>query len=167
MSFFAKLPGESCYMDLLSPIGTLWIVASDAGVHAILFANGVTEEIFQRFSKNPDHPVLMKVAIQLREYFAGQRKDFDLPLAPFGTEFQHKVWNELRRIPFGKTASYGEQAQKIGQPRAIRAVGTANGRNPIAIVVPCHRVIGKNGSLTGFAGGLPNKKFLLTLEQSK
>ncbi|WP_444904163.1 methylated-DNA--[protein]-cysteine S-methyltransferase [Microbulbifer sp. CnH-101-E] len=103
-------------------------------------------------------------AQQLREYIAGQRKSFDLPLAPKGTEFQRRVWDALLQIPFGETRSYSQQAQWLGQPRAIRAVARANGANPIAIVIPCHRVIGANGSLTGYAGGLSLKARLLTLE---
>ncbi|GAB2895973.1 methylated-DNA--[protein]-cysteine S-methyltransferase [Microbulbifer echini] len=103
-------------------------------------------------------------AQQLREYFSGRRKSFDLPLAPRGTEFQRRVWDALLQIPFGETRSYSEQAQWLGQPRAIRAVARANGANPVAVIIPCHRVIGANGSLTGYAGGLPLKARLLTLE---
>ncbi|BBM02607.1 methylated-DNA--[protein]-cysteine S-methyltransferase [Microbulbifer sp. GL-2] len=103
-------------------------------------------------------------ALQLREYIAGQRKSFDLPLAPQGTEFQRQVWDALLQIPFGETRSYSQQAQWLGKPRAIRAVARANGANPVAVVIPCHRVIGANGSLTGYAGGLPLKARLLTLE---
>jgi methylated-DNA-[protein]-cysteine S-methyltransferase len=101
------------------------------------------------------------VASQLAAYFAGQLRDFDVPLAPEGTEFQKKVWRELCRIPFGETISYSELARRIGQPTASRAVGLANGRNPIAIIVPCHRVIGADGSLTGYGGGIDRKKWLL------
>jgi methylated-DNA-[protein]-cysteine S-methyltransferase len=101
---------------------------------------------------------------QLREYFAGQRADFDLPLAPEGTEFQRTVWRNLRDIPYGETISYGELAKRVGNPKASRAVGAANGQNPIPIVIPCHRVIGANGKLTGFGGGLPTKEALLALE---
>jgi len=103
-------------------------------------------------------------AQQLREYIAGQRRHFDLPLAPHGTEFQRRVWDALVQIPFGETRSYSQQAQQLGQPRAIRAVARANGANPVAVIIPCHRVIGANGSLTGYAGGLPLKARLLTLE---
>jgi methylated-DNA-[protein]-cysteine S-methyltransferase len=101
---------------------------------------------------------------QLAAYFAGTRRDFDLPLAPAGTPFQLEVWTALRAIPYGATTSYGELARSIGKPRAVRAVGAANGANPIAIVVPCHRVIGANGTLTGYGGGLPRKQLLLGLE---
>ncbi len=101
---------------------------------------------------------------QLREYFAGKRADFDLPLAPEGTEFQRSVWRNLQDIPYGETISYGELAKRVGNPKASRAVGAANGQNPIPIVIPCHRVIGANGKLTGFGGGLPTKEALLALE---
>jgi methylated-DNA-[protein]-cysteine S-methyltransferase len=109
--------------------------------------------------------VLATAARQLDAYFAGRLRAFDLPLAPRGTPFQQRVWSALREIPFGETRSYGQLARAIGKPSAMRAVGAANGRNPIAIVVPCHRVIGADGSLTGFGGGIDRKKFLLSLEQ--
>ena len=109
--------------------------------------------------------VLATTARQLDTYFAGRLRTFDLPLALVGTPFQHRVWSALRAIPFGETRSYGQLAKAIGKPSAMRAVGAANGRNPIAIVVPCHRVIGADGSLTGFGGGIERKKFLLSLEQ--
>ena len=105
--------------------------------------------------------VLARTARQLDEYFAGKRHDFDLPLAPEGTAFQQRVWRELMKIPFGETWSYGELARAIGRPAAARAVGAANGKNPIAIIVPCHRVIGSNGTLVGYGGGLPTKQWLL------
>ena len=108
--------------------------------------------------------MLDAAATQLHDYFAGHRRDFDLPLSARGTQFQRRVWDELRRIPFGRTLSYGELARRIGNASASRAVGAANGRNPLPIVVPCHRVIGSSGALTGFAGGLPIKRFLLRLE---
>jgi methylated-DNA-[protein]-cysteine S-methyltransferase len=107
------------------------------------------------------------VTKQLADYFAGRRTSFELELAAEGTEFQQKAWNALQKIPFGKTRSYQEQAQKIGKPTAMRAIGAANGRNPIPIVTPCHRVIGSNGTLTGFGGGLPNKQLLLALERGE
>jgi methylated-DNA-[protein]-cysteine S-methyltransferase len=108
--------------------------------------------------------VLSATRAQLGEYFAGRRQDFDLPLAPAGTAFQRAVWTELLRIPFGNTTSYGDIAARVGGPRAVRAVGAANGRNPIALIVPCHRVIGGNGRLTGYGGGLPTKHWLLSHE---
>jgi methylated-DNA-[protein]-cysteine S-methyltransferase len=103
--------------------------------------------------------------VQLKAYFAGKLREFDLPLAPQGTDFQQRVWLALLRIPYGATASYGDIARAVGEPGASRAVGAANGQNPVAIIIPCHRVIGANGTLTGYGGGLPNKKFLLELEQ--
>ncbi|MBD0368698.1 MAG: methylated-DNA--[protein]-cysteine S-methyltransferase, partial [Flavisolibacter sp.] len=111
-----------------------------------------------------DHPVLKTVLQQLQEYFEGKRKIFDLPLQQQGTEFQQRVWNQLLQVPFGKTISYLELARKIGDVKAIRAVGTANGKNNLAIVVPCHRVIGTNTRLTGYAGGLWRKQWLLEHE---
>jgi methylated-DNA-[protein]-cysteine S-methyltransferase len=114
-----------------------------------------------------DDAALSTVRTQLDEYFAGGRDEFDLVLAPEGTPFQLEVWEQLRRIPYGETISYGELAERVGRPGAARAVGAANGQNPIAIVVPCHRVIGANGSLTGFGGGLPWKRCLLDLESGK
>ena len=110
-------------------------------------------------------PLLRRVADQLAEYFAGERRDFDLPLAAPGTAFQKLVWDALVRIPFGEVRSYGELARTLGRPSGSRAVGAANGKNPIAIIVPCHRVIGANGTLTGYAGGLPTKQWLLEHEQ--
>ncbi|WP_444945425.1 methylated-DNA--[protein]-cysteine S-methyltransferase [Microbulbifer sp. VTAC004] len=114
--------------------------------------------------KRETSDLIEKAAQQLREYIAGKRKNFDLPLAPRGTEFQRRVWDALLQIPFGETRSYSQQAQLLGQPRAIRAVARANGANPVAVIIPCHRVIGANGSLTGYAGGLPLKARLLKLE---
>lgn len=109
-------------------------------------------------------PVLQAAAAQLAEYFAGTRRVFDLPLAPAGTDFQRAVWGELARIPWGETRSYGELARAVGRPRAARAVGAANGRNPLPVVLPCHRVIGADGALTGYTGGLERKRCLLLLE---
>jgi len=111
--------------------------------------------------------VLQEVARQLQAYFAGGLREFQLPLAPAGTAFQERVWRELLGVPYGETRSYGDIARLIGAPAAVRAVGAANGRNPIPIVIPCHRIIGANGKLTGFGGGLPLKKFLLNLERSQ
>ena len=113
-----------------------------------------------------DDDALAPVATQLRDYFAGARTRFELPLSPHGTAFQQKVWLALREIPFGRTTTYGQIAVDLGHPTASRAVGLANGRNPIAVIVPCHRVIGANGSLTGFGGGLPRKRWLLDHERS-
>lgn len=147
-----------------TPIGPLFLAASDAGLHLIEFA-----EPRHPAARDPDwvdgpHPVLAETARQLRAYFAGECRTFDLPLAPQGTPFQREVWNALSTIGFGETWSYVDLARAVGRPKASRAVGAANGRNPLPIVVPCHRVIGANGSLTGFGGGLPTKEFLLSLE---
>jgi methylated-DNA-[protein]-cysteine S-methyltransferase len=111
-----------------------------------------------------DDDAVANVAAQLHEYFRGERQSFDLPLAPHGTEFQQDVWRALQRIPYGETRSYSDIAREIGRPAAVRAVGAANGANPISIVIPCHRVVGSNGSLTGFGGGIETKRWLLALE---
>ncbi len=151
-----------CYLE--SPIGKLLIAGDSESVRQINFAkNGKPskpEPDWQESSRGP----VAQAARQLREYFAGSRQDFDLPLAPEGTEFQRQVWRRLQEIPYGETISYGELARRIGNPKASRAVGAANGQNPIPIVIPCHRVIGANGKLTGFGGGLPTKEALLALE---
>jgi len=157
-------PSETIYYDdMESPIGVLRLVADEHGLREVRFAE-------------PRHPrptpgdwirasePLALARVQLEQYFAGERVAFDLPLHPLGTPFQLSVWRELARIPYGATASYGEIAKRIDNPTAGRAVGAANGRNPLPIIVPCHRVIGRDGSLTGFVGGLPTKQFLLALE---
>lgn len=149
------------YRPVPSPIGLLHVTASDAAVVAIWFDG---QEPTGTPADGP-HPVLDAAAAQLDEYFAGTRTDFDLPLAPRGTPFQCAAWDALRAIPYGRTVSYGEQAARLGAPNKARAVGAANGRNPIPIVVPCHRVIGSNGRLTGFGGGLPVKAWLLEHER--
>jgi len=150
-----------------SPVGLLTIKATDNSVSAVLFAktgsNSSTENNINATEKH-QHPVIQKCCEQLQEYFEGRRKKFDLPLEQHGTLFQQKVWNELTRIEFGKTISYLELSKRIGDVKAIRAVGTTNGKNQIAIIVPCHRVIGSNGDLTGYAGELWRKKWLLDHE---
>lgn len=152
------------YTTIDSPVGPLLLAASDDGLHLIEF-----HESRHRVSRGPDwevgdHALLRDAVRQLDEYFAGRRRAFDLPLAPRGTPFQCAVWRTLSGIPFGETISYAQLAQRVGKPTAMRAVGAANGRNPLPIVLPCHRVIGADGSLTGFGGGLPTKRFLLQLE---
>jgi methylated-DNA-[protein]-cysteine S-methyltransferase len=142
----------------------------------IISTNGVREILINRKSNSenlsgltevsPDDPKAANVFTQLKEYFGRQRKKFDLPLEIFGTEFQKKVWNELRKIPYGETISYGELANRMGDKNLMRAVAAANGANPISIIIPCHRVIGTNGSLTGYGGGLDVKQKLLELEGS-
>jgi methylated-DNA-[protein]-cysteine S-methyltransferase len=148
-----------------SPVGRLTLVASDAGLAAVLWENDDPKRVpLPITGEDAQHPVLQKAERQLKEYFAGARTAFDLPLDFHGTDFQKRVWAALLAIPFGETRSYGEIARALGKPSAMRAVGAANGRNPISIIAPCHRVIGANGQLTGFAGGLKAKAHLLTLE---
>lgn len=148
-----------------SPVGDLTLVASGKGLVAILWENDSPDRVkLGAVAEGADHPVLAATETQLKEYFAGSRTAFDLPLDFRGTDFQKSVWAELLAIPFGETRSYGEIAMKLGRPQASRAVGAANGRNPISIVAPCHRVIGSTGKLTGFAGGLEAKDYLLKLE---
>ena len=147
-----------------SPVGPLLLAVSDAGVHAIEFDAPRHPVARDGRWEAEGHELLDDVATQLDQYFSGKRHVFDLPLAPEGTDFQREVWSELARIPYGATCTYAALAQAIGKPAAVRAVGAANGRNPIPIVLPCHRVIGADGSLTGFGGGLPTKRFLLELE---
>jgi len=155
------------YKEIPSPVGELKLVASDAALIAVLWENDRPNRVkLGELILKPNHPVLRKTEKQLAEYFAGKRTGFELALAPEGTAFQRRVWDALLEIPFGETTSYGAIAQRIGRPAASRAVGAANGRNPIAIIVPCHRVIGANGALTGFGGGLPAKTFLLTHERA-
>ena len=148
-----------------SPMGKLMLVASESGLAAILWENDDPDRVrLGSIIEGRGHPVLIAAERQLAEYFAGERKRFDLPLDFNGTEFQKQVWSALLTIPFGETRSYAEIARMIGRPAACRAVGAANGKNPISIVAPCHRVIGANGTLTGFAGGLRAKEYLLQLE---
>ena len=150
---------------LPSPVGELTLVAGDQGLVAILWPDDDPGRVrLDRRAERSEHPVLVETVRQLRAYFAGERERFDVPLDFRGTDFQKQVWAALLTIPFGETRSYGEIARAIGRPSAVRAVGAANGRNPISIVAPCHRVIGTNGSLTGFAGGLAAKEMLLGLE---
>jgi methylated-DNA-[protein]-cysteine S-methyltransferase len=152
------------YSYLETPIGTLLIAGDSDAIHYINFPKGKHAVKPQPdWTESARGPVQDAIR-QLREYFAAKRTDFDLPLAPEGTEFQRNVWRKLQEIPYGETISYGELAKRVGNPKASRAVGAANGQNPIPIVIPCHRVIGSNGKLTGFGGGLPTKEALLALE---
>lgn len=157
------------YADMASPVGTLRLIADAEGLREIWFEREGRPEAVQPgwvHASAAKLPATIAAARkQLQEYFAGERQQFDLPLHPLGTPFQLAVWRQLRLIPYGTTISYGELARRVGNPAASRAVGAANGRNPLSIVVPCHRVIGSNGSLTGFSGGLPIKLKLLALEQ--
>jgi methylated-DNA-[protein]-cysteine S-methyltransferase len=151
-----------------SPVGELTLIASETGLVAVLWENDDPTRVrLADVQDEADHPVLTRTAAQLAEYFAGERRSFDLPLDFRGTDFQKSVWAQLLAIPFGETRSYGEIARNLGNPTASRAVGAANGRNPISIIAPCHRVVGASGSLTGFAGGLEAKAFLLKLEGPK
>lgn len=148
-----------------TPVGKLKLIASDQGLAAILWENDKPGRIrLNPLQENQNHPVLLETEQQLRDYFAGTRQQFSVQLDFKGTDFQKQVWQQLLQIPFGETRSYGQIAHRIGNPKAVRAVGAANGKNPISIIAPCHRVIGSTGKLTGFAGGLETKDFLLRLE---
>jgi methylated-DNA-[protein]-cysteine S-methyltransferase len=151
--------------SLPSPVGTLHLAASDAALLAVVWRRESSPQLpFDRAIENPDHAVLRATRRQLEEYFAGTRRTFDLPLEFRGTGFQRQAWMALLTIPFGETRSYLDMARAIGNPAAVRAIGAANGRNPISIIAPCHRVIGTNGNLTGFGGGLDAKAWLLAHE---
>lgn len=155
------------FKTMQSPAGEIKLVASDRGLAAILWEHDDPERVsLGPMNENSQHPVLLESERQLNEYFAGTRKIFSLTLDFSGTEFQKQVWNALLTIPYGETRSYGEIAAQIGNPKAVRAVGAAVGRNPLSIIAPCHRVIGSNGKLTGFAGGLAAKSCLLAIEGS-
>ena len=152
------------YQFIPSPVGPLLLAADAQGLRLIEFNS--PRHPMPRGSdwREDDNDVLRETRVQLDDYFAGKRRAFDLPLAPRGTDFQRGVWQTLATIPYGETISYAQLATRVGKPSAVRAVGAANGRNPLPIVLPCHRVIGSDGSLTGFGGGLPTKRFLLALE---
>jgi methylated-DNA-[protein]-cysteine S-methyltransferase len=155
------------YKMIHSPVGNLKLVASDKGLVAILWQNEKLSRVpLNELVEDTVHPILLDTERELGEYFAGKRKTFSVPLDMRGTSFQKNVWQALLAIPFGETRSYGQLAKQLGNPQAMRAVGAANGRNPISIIVPCHRVIGSSGKLTGFAGGLETKAYLLNLEES-
>jgi len=153
------------YKTIPSPVGELTLIANDTALTAILWENEDPDRVrLGELEEHKKHPVLLETERQLNAYFAGSLKKFSVKLAFTGTEFQKKVWNALVTIPFGETRSYAQIAKQIGHPSAVRAVGAANGKNPISIIAPCHRVIGSNGKLTGFAGGLKAKALLLELE---
>lgn len=151
-----------------APFGTLTVVASNDGVRFCMFDNDAHPKSFEGMEITDDtsHPVVAQAIMQLTEYFAGTRTTFELPLDIQGTDFQKDAWHALAKVPYGATASYGQQAMSIGRPTATRAIGAANGRNPIVVILPCHRIIGANGSLTGFGGGLPVKVWLLEHEKN-
>jgi methylated-DNA-[protein]-cysteine S-methyltransferase len=145
-----------------SPIGVLTAAGDDIGLRWLLFPQNRHEPLRDGWQR--DSAPFAELRRQLAAYFAGELRDFDLPLAPQGTPFQHSVWTALRNIPYAETRSYRDLSTTIGHPKAVRAVGLANGRNPLPIIVPCHRVIGADGSMTGFGGGIESKRFLLDLE---
>ena len=151
-----------------APFGVVSVIGSDLGIRYVLFSNDAHPKPLERLhiSDTDIHDSVNDAITQLDEYFVGSRRDFELPLDLQGTEFQVAAWNALADIPYGRTASYGQQAASIGRPKAVRAIGGANGRNPVAIVLPCHRIVGADGSLTGFGGGIEVKKWLLDHEQS-
>ncbi|WP_151723666.1 methylated-DNA--[protein]-cysteine S-methyltransferase [Acinetobacter ursingii] len=152
-----------CYMA--SPVGQLRLVANEQALVAILWDNENPKRVrLAELIEDVSHPILLNTQQQLIEYFSGQRKVFDIPLDFEGTDFQKKVWSALLTIPYGETRSYKQIAQQLGNEKAVRAVGAANGKNPISIIAPCHRVIGSGGALVGFAGGLDKKEILLRLE---
>ncbi len=159
---------EKCYSILKSPIDDLLLVADDSALLGVYFSDCDHVPLEkENWSRNDRHPILSKTAAELAEYFTGKRKDFSIPLRFDGTDFQRKIWKQIAAIPYRETINYSELAKRAGKPDAIRAAGTTTGRNPISIIVPCHRVMGKNGGLCGFAGGLERKRFLLGLEHSQ
>ncbi len=153
------------YKIIPSPVGQLTLIANEPGLMAVLWENEDPKRVgIDKGEVSNNFPLLQKTEQQLREYFSGQRQQFDLPLHFIGTDFQQQVWQALLTIPYGETRSYLQIAQQLGNEKSVRAVGAANGKNPISIITPCHRVIGSSGKLTGFAGGLEAKAFLLQLE---
>lgn len=152
--------------DYESPVGTLRLVASTQGLRAILWPNDSEKRGRVKLAscKPGTSPILAQTVVELDQYFAGEREEFEIPLDPVGTEFQLEVWHALAQVPYGQTTSYGRQAQALGRPKSVRAVASANGKNPLSIVLPCHRILGADGSLTGFAGGLEGKAWLLAHE---
>ncbi|KAF1020251.1 MAG: Methylated-DNA--protein-cysteine methyltransferase [Acinetobacter bereziniae] len=154
------------FMEMNSPVGTLKLVAHDQALVAVLWENENPKRVrLAQLIENKNHPILLETQQQLNEYFQGHRTQFELALDFAGTDFQQKVWQALLTIPFGETRSYKQIAEQIGNVKAVRAVGAANGKNPISIIAPCHRVVGANGKLVGFAGGLENKDILLKIEK--
>ncbi len=151
-------------MSLKTVIGELWLVGTATGLQEVRWDRHPSAEAVRLCDNDPVVKILRQACEELQEYLAGKRTRFDVPLIPEGTSFQQRVWAELRRIPYGKTVSYREIAARIGKPNAARAVGTANGRNPLTVVVPCHRVIAADGALGGYSGGLDRKARLLALE---
>jgi len=163
MSAATRLPAALTYDEVPAPIGRLIVASDGASIVGVWMANASPSDPSWASARGED-ACLREARAQLDAYFAGRLRQFDLPLSPNGTEFQRRVWLALQAIPFGTTISYAELARHVGSGAAVRAVGAANGRNPIPIIVPCHRVIGSDGSLTGFGGGLDRKRWLLTHE---
>jgi methylated-DNA-[protein]-cysteine S-methyltransferase len=161
-----KTTDDLAHTTTQSPIGPLLLAGDTRGLHLVFFMNGRRPKTPHRNWTEDKRP-FRDVIAQLKAYFEGKLRDFDLPLVLKGTDFQLQVWHRLQKIPYGETTSYGAIARELGAPEAARAVGLANGSNPIPIIVPCHRVIGSNGDLTGFGGGLPLKKRLLELESNQ
>ena len=154
------------YLHYHSPIGRLSLLSSDRFLHGVFFEEHRHHVPDPHWQQDLAHPILLQTQRQLEEYFTGRRFQFELPLAPdLGTAFQQQVWTALTQIPYAQTTSYGALAQKLGKPKAVRALGAANGRNPFSIIVPCHRVLAANGDLHGYAGGLDKKQLLLDLER--
>ena len=154
------------YDQISSPLGPLVLASDGAALTGVWFdGQRYQRPINEAWQCGRDLPILHRAAAELAEYFAGERREFGLPLAPAGTPFQRAVWDAIARVPCGETITYRELAARAGQPRAIRAAGAATGRNPVSIVIPCHRIVGANGALTGYAGGLERKRALLTLER--
>jgi methylated-DNA-[protein]-cysteine S-methyltransferase len=154
---------QMLYDEIASPVGPLLVAADAVGLRLVHFQSGPRPR-GPEAGWHRDPGAFRDLARQLQEYFARERRQIDVPLAPRGTAFQLAVWNALRAVPYGTTISYSDLARRVGRPRAVRAVGATNGQNPLPILIPCHRVIGKDGSLTGFGGGLPVKRALLELE---
>ena len=156
------------YSMIKSEIGDLMLVTDGSALAGLYFAGcDHIPTVSKHWTRNDRHPVLQMAAHQLEEYFAGKRTKFSVPLRLTGTEFQEKIWREIARIPFGETITYSELADRAGASHAVRAAGTTTGRNPVSIIVPCHRVVGKNGDMCGFAGGLERKRHLLALENAE
>lgn len=162
-----QLVGETVRQDIESPVGRITLLASNVGLQAVLWGphRALIGEVLDGVAVNVFHEVIVETEKQLDEYFAGERTDFDVPLDLQGTDFQKRVWEQLLDIPYGETRSYGDLARALGDPQMAQAVGAANGNNPISIIVPCHRVVGASGALTGYAGGVDVKAKLLALER--
>ena len=162
-----KMNATFGYHHYKSPVGKLLLIRAPLGLYALLWENDseTRVQVPENLTRTADDPLLKETQRQLQDYFSGKLRSFTLPLAPAGTAFQIQAWKILGGIPYGETISYQEQAQKLGDKKKARAIGAANGRNPISIIVPCHRVVGKNGDLTGFAGGLQTKQYLLEFER--